>query len=70
MITDEEEAIKRAIRMIKENKVTTVTGIDISIEVDSICVHGDGAKALEFVKKIKSSLEAENIEIVPLYQIL
>jgi UPF0271 protein len=70
MITDEGTAIKRVIRMIKENKVTAINGEDISIKVDSICVHGDGAKALEFVKRIKSSLEAENIEIAPLYKIV
>lgn len=70
MITDEEVAIKRVIKMIKENKVTAITGKDISIKVDSICVHGDGAKALEFVKKIKSKLEKENIEIAPLYKIV
>lgn len=70
MITDEELAIKRVIRMIKENKVTAITGRDISIKVDSICVHGDGAKALEFVKKIKSSLQKENIKIAPLHEIL
>ena len=44
MITDEEEAISRVIRMIKEKKVTAVTGNDISIEADSVCVHGDGQK--------------------------
>jgi len=69
MITDEKESIKRVIRMIKENKVEAITGIDIPIKVDSICVHGDGIKALEFVRKIKSSLEEENIKIVPLYKI-
>ncbi|AGF57764.1 MULTISPECIES: LamB/YcsF family protein [Clostridium] len=70
MITDEAVVIKRVIKMIKENNVTAITGKDISIKVDSICVHGDGAKALEFVKKIRLSLEAENIEIVPLYKVL
>jgi len=70
IITDENEAIKRVIRMIKENKVKTISGIDIPIEVDSICVHGDGIKALEFVRKIKSSLEEENIKIVPLSKII
>ena len=66
MITDEELAIKRVIKMVKENNVETITGKDIFIKVDSICVHGDGPKALEFVKKIKSRLESENIEITPL----
>ena len=70
MITDENESIKRVIRMIKENKVKAITGIDIPIKVDSICVHGDGIKALEFVKKIKYSLEKESIKIAPLFEII
>ncbi len=57
MIEDEEVAIKRVIKMIKENKVTAITGKDIPIKVDSICVHGDGAKALEFVKKLSLALK-------------
>jgi UPF0271 protein len=70
MILDENESIKRVIRMIKENKVKAITGIDIPIKVDSICIHGDGIKALEFVRKIKSSLEEENIKIVSLCEIV
>ncbi len=70
MITDEEVAIKRVVKMVKENKVEAITGKDIAIKVDSICVHGDGPKALEFVKKIKARLEAENIKITPLHKMV
>jgi 5-oxoprolinase (ATP-hydrolysing) subunit A len=70
MITDEDTAIQRVIRMIEERKVTAVTGKDIGIEADSICVHGDGVKALEFVKKIQAALKAKEIRILPLSQIL
>lgn len=66
VITDKEIAIKRVIRMIKENKVTTINGVDIPIHAESICVHGDNIKALEFVKDIKKFLEKENIKIAPL----
>ncbi|MDD3367890.1 MAG: LamB/YcsF family protein [Lachnospiraceae bacterium] len=66
MIEDEEEAVRRVVRMIKEGRVTAVTGKDIPIKADSICVHGDGEKALLFVKKIREALTAENIRIAPL----
>ena len=66
MITDENEAIARVIRMVKEKKVTAVTGKDIPIQADSICVHGDGAKALAFVEKIREAFEKEGIQISPL----
>lgn len=70
MITDENEAIARVVRMIKEEKVTAITGKDIPIKADSVCVHGDGVKALAFVKKIRETLKAEGIEIAPLAEIL
>jgi len=63
MIEDEDEAIKRVIRMVKEGKVTSITGKDIDIKADSICVHGDGEKALLFVEKIRKALAEEEIEI-------
>jgi UPF0271 protein len=70
MITDEDEAIARVIRMIKEGKVTAVTGKDIEIQADSVCVHGDGAKALAFVEKIRQALTQEGIEICSLDKIV
>jgi UPF0271 protein len=70
MITDEDEAIQRVIRMVKEKKVKTVTGKDIDIQADSVCVHGDGAKALAFVEKISKALKAAGIELAPLAEIV
>ncbi|MBO5293421.1 MAG: LamB/YcsF family protein [Lachnospiraceae bacterium] len=66
MITDEELAVKRVLRMIVEGKVESVTGKDIPIQADSICVHGDGEKALAFVEKIRGALTQAEVEIVPL----
>lgn len=61
MIKDESEAIRRVIRMVKEKKVTSINGTDIPIQADSVCVHGDGEKALLFVKQIKKALEENDI---------
>ena len=70
MITDESEAIERAIRMVKERKVRAIDGTDIDLQAESICVHGDGAKALEFVRKIRDAFGAEDIQIVPLSKLV
>ena len=70
MITDEDLAIERVIRMIKEQKVTALSSKDISLKADSICVHGDGPKALAFVRKIREALKAENIELRPLKDVV
>ena len=65
MITDEDEAIRCVIGMVKDGKVTAITGKEVAIQADSICVHGDGEKALAFVKKIREALTKEGIEIKP-----
>lgn len=69
-IRDEDEAIARVIRMVKEGKVTAVTGKDIDIKADSVCVHGDGEKALLFVEKIRAALIAEGILVCPLKDVM
>ena len=63
VITNEEEVIERVIKMIKEHKVKAITGKEIEIKPDSICVHGDNPKALNFVKVIRERLIKENIKI-------
>lgn len=63
MIKDEALAIQRVVRMVKEGKVTTITGKDIDIKADSVCVHGDNPKALAFVQAIRETLEKEGVQI-------
>lgn len=70
MITDENEAIERVVRMVKEHRVRAVNGEDIEIIPDSICVHGDNQKALAFVSRIRSAFEAEGIVIAPLREVI
>lgn len=67
MITDEEVSIKRCVRMVKQGMVTTITGKEIPIKGDTLCVHGDGQKALEFVRRIRRVFEDEGI-IIKNYQ--
>ena len=63
MITDEDLAVERCIKVIKEHKVTAITGKEVAIQGDTLCVHGDGAKALAFVERIRKEFEAEGIQI-------
>ncbi|MDO4363629.1 MAG: 5-oxoprolinase subunit PxpA [Clostridia bacterium] len=70
MITDENEAIFRVIRMIKEGKVTAYTGEDVPIEAHSVCVHGDGEKALDFVRALNIAFAENDIKTVPLSEVI
>ena len=70
VIHDTDEAIARTIRMVKEGKVTAITGEDVPLKADSICVHGDNPSAVEFVRNIRARLEAEGGTIAPLSEIV
>lgn len=70
MITDDQVAVERVVRVIKEKKVKTITGKDISLKIDSICVHGDGVKTLQFVNMIRNRLQEEGVEITNLKNII
>lgn len=63
MVTDEDLAISRVLRMIQEGVVTAQNGADIPVQADTICIHGDGAKALAFAHKIKTALEAHDVAV-------
>lgn len=70
VIHDKDEAIARTVRMVTEGKVTAITGEEVSIQADSICVHGDNPSAVEFVKNIRSALEAQGVRIAPISAIV
>jgi UPF0271 protein len=70
LITDEDEAIRRVVGMVKEGRLTAITGKEIKLTADSVCVHGDGPQALAFVQKITTRFKAEGIAVVPLAEIV
>ena len=63
VLMDAETVMPRVILMVKEGKVTAVTGKEILLRADTICVHGDGEKAVAFAKGIRQALEREGIRV-------
>ena len=70
MIEDENEAIERVLKMITTGKTTAYSGEEIEIEAHSVCVHGDGAKALNFVKALKKAFADNDIETLSLSEVI
>jgi len=65
MIEDSQTAIRQVVRMVKEGKVLSQQGLDIDIQADTVCIHGDGPHALEFAEKIRTELAEAGIEVQP-----
>ena len=58
MIEDEDTAIARVLQMAAQGTVQADDGSTVTLQADSVCVHGDGLKALAFVQKISAALLA------------
>ena len=70
LIHDQEVAVNQVIRMVKEGKVKSLQGVDISIQAHTVCIHGDGQNALQFAKYISSSLQNAGITIAKISNFL
>ena len=66
MITDPEIAKKHVIKMIENQALNCYSGKEISCEIDSICVHGDGESAVNTAKQIKEGLIISGVTLKPL----
>ena len=63
LIKDHVEAVNQVTRMVKEGKVLSLQGVDVSIAAHTICIHGDGEQALDFAKYISSTLKEAGITV-------
>jgi UPF0271 protein len=48
---------------LKEGKIHSVDGTDISVRAETICLHGDTPGAVEFARTLRARLEREGIII-------
>ena len=70
VIHDTAEVVERSLRMVTEGKATAITGEQIDVQADSLCLHGDTPGAVEMAASLKRELEAADVEILPLARIL
>ena len=56
MIHDAEQATARVIQMLHDKTITSISGKKISMNVDTVCVHGDNPAAVDMAKKIRDSI--------------
>jgi UPF0271 protein len=63
LIEDEDQAVAQALRLVQEGKVRATDGTDVAITADTLCLHGDGAHAVAFAKRINEEFRRAGIEI-------
>ncbi|QQX84520.1 5-oxoprolinase subunit PxpA [Cupriavidus necator] len=60
---DEEVALNQTLTMVREKRVRAIDGTWVPIQAETVCLHGDGAHALAFARRIRERLGAEGIAV-------
>ena len=63
LITDQSESTQQVLLMIKQQQVISINQKTVSLSAETLCLHGDGAHAIEFAKSINKRLKQEGINI-------
>jgi len=63
MIAQADAAIAQVLIMLREGRVRSLNGRDVSIEAGTVCLHGDQPDALEFAVSLRAALVAAAIRI-------
>jgi UPF0271 protein len=63
LITNETESIQQVLLMVKQQQVISANRKTIALNAETLCLHGDGAHAIDFAKTINERLKQEGISI-------
>lgn len=61
LITSADAAIAQVLRMVQEGQVHTQQGTNVAIRANTVCLHGDGAHALEFAERLHGALRQAGV---------
>lgn len=63
LITDREQSVQQVVKMVKEGSVLSLQQIEVPLQADTVCIHGDGEHAVEFAKYIQAALTEKQIAV-------
>ncbi|ELY2855400.1 5-oxoprolinase subunit PxpA [Cronobacter dublinensis] len=63
LIEDDDEAESRTLSMVLEGRVRSREGAWAAVNAQTVCLHGDGAHALAFARRLREAFDARQIPI-------
>ena len=63
IVHDESAAVAQVLRMIREGVVRATDGTDVPIVADTVCLHGDGAHAVAFARRLRAELAIAGVDV-------
>lgn len=65
VVTDEDEVVARAVRMVTDGRVAAHGGGEVAVKVQSLCVHGDTPGAARLAAAVRAGLLAAGVVLAP-----
>ena len=66
VIHDADTAAARMVEMVKAGAIITESGKHIPTRIDTICLHGDTAEALDIARSVRTALADDGVTLAPL----
>ena len=63
VIVDVDDAVAQVLRLLREGRVRALTGEDVVIAADTICLHGDGVGAVVFARELRAALHRSGVQL-------
>ncbi|MFM9080194.1 MAG: 5-oxoprolinase subunit PxpA [Opitutaceae bacterium] len=63
VIDDEAVAVAQVGRLVRDGRVRAITGEEIILRGETVCLHGDGVRAVAFAGRLREALAARGVEV-------
>ncbi len=66
VIDDADAVVARVLQIIRDGAVAAATGECVTLQADTVCIHGDTPGAASLAAAVRAGLEAADVAVVPL----
>lgn len=63
LIEDIEQAVQQVLGMVRDGIVPSQQGLQVQLQIETICLHGDHPQAISFASRIRHELQRHNIAV-------
>ena len=67
VLGSESMAVEQVMQMIRLGTVRAINGAAVRIQADTVCLHGDGANAVEFARSLQAAFVREGVCMRPFF---
>jgi 5-oxoprolinase (ATP-hydrolysing) subunit A len=70
VIQDPSLVVERSLRLVIEHRVTAITGEELDLQADTICLHGDTPGAVGLAAQLRDAFGRAGVEVLPMGRLL